>query len=47
MNDIERTLRASAVSLPEPPQGLGDRLAELAANEELLDVAYAHADSPL
>ena len=47
MSEIESTLRRSAESLPEPPVGLEDRVAERAAAEGLLDVAYAYADSPL
>jgi methylated-DNA-[protein]-cysteine S-methyltransferase len=46
MNDIEKTLREGAATLPTaPPDGGG--LAERAVAEGLLDVAYATADSPL
>lgn len=48
MNDIETTLRDSAAGLPEAaPPDLDRQLAERAAAEGLLDVAYATADSPL
>jgi methylated-DNA-[protein]-cysteine S-methyltransferase len=44
-NDIETALRGSAA--PEPPAGFRERLAQRAAAEGLLDVAYATVDSPL
>jgi methylated-DNA-[protein]-cysteine S-methyltransferase len=44
MNDIEAILRNS---LPDAPAGLTSDLAERAAAEGLLDVAYATVDSPL
>ena len=48
MNDIETTLRKSAAGLPRTaPDELDTLLAERAAAEGLLDVAYASADSPL
>ena len=43
MNEIERTLRGAAAGLPEAPAFLAERAAE----EGLLDVAYASVDSPL
>ena len=43
--DIETTLRESAAGLAEPPSA--DLLAERAAAEGLLDVAYSIVDSPL
>jgi methylated-DNA-[protein]-cysteine S-methyltransferase len=48
MNDIETALRKSAGGLPAaaPPE-LDRLLAQRAADEGLLDVAYATADSPL
>ena len=46
MNEIEKTLREAAATLPAAPPGDG-RLAERARDEGLLDVAYATADSPL
>jgi methylated-DNA-[protein]-cysteine S-methyltransferase len=47
MNDLERTLRREAAALPAEPPGLAERLAARAADEGLLDVAYAWVDSPL
>jgi methylated-DNA-[protein]-cysteine S-methyltransferase len=48
MNDIETALRRSASGLADPMPGDLDRLlAERAAEEGLLDVAYATTDSPL
>ena len=48
MNDVERTLREAARELPAaPPVATTRRLAERAADEGLLDVAYATVDSPL
>ncbi|MGH2804123.1 MAG: methylated-DNA--[protein]-cysteine S-methyltransferase [Thermoleophilaceae bacterium] len=46
--DLEAALRGSAAALPEstPPE-LDRRVAERAADEDLLDVAYATIDSPL
>ena len=41
--DIETTLRDAAAALPGPPPALAER----AAAEGLLDVAYASVDSPL
>jgi methylated-DNA-[protein]-cysteine S-methyltransferase len=45
VNDIETALRDSLPAAA--PAGLDEALAERAAAEELLDVAYATADSPL
>jgi methylated-DNA-[protein]-cysteine S-methyltransferase len=47
MNELERALRESARELPGPPEALHDDLPERAADEGLLDVAYAAVDSPL
>jgi len=47
MNDLERTLREKARGLPAEPAEAGAVLAERAAAEGLLDVAYAAVDSPL
>jgi methylated-DNA-[protein]-cysteine S-methyltransferase len=48
MNDMLDALREGSRALPaEPPVGLDLRLAERAAGEGLLDVAYAGVDSPL
>jgi methylated-DNA-[protein]-cysteine S-methyltransferase len=48
MNDFERTLREAVGSLPaQPPVAAGRQLAERAAADGLLDVAYASVDSPL
>ena len=48
MNDFESALRQAVGSLPaEPPAAAGDDLAERAAADGLLDVAYATVDSPL
>ena len=46
MNEIERTLREAAATLPAAPADDAG-LAERAGAEGLLDVAYAIADSPL
>jgi len=48
MNDVLSALKRSSGSLPaELPPDLGPRLADRAARERLLDVAYASVDSPL
>jgi methylated-DNA-[protein]-cysteine S-methyltransferase len=48
MNDILRALERSSGALPaEVPPELGPRIAERAARDRLLDVAYARVDSPL
>jgi methylated-DNA-[protein]-cysteine S-methyltransferase len=48
MNDFERMLRDAAGTLPAAPGAAAtERLAERAAAEGLLDVAYASVDSPL
>ena len=48
MNGMDRALKEAALALPEgPPAELGRRLAERAGEEGLLDIAYAHVDSPL
>jgi methylated-DNA-[protein]-cysteine S-methyltransferase len=48
MNDMLDAIRDGSRALPaEPPAGLDMRLAERAAGEGLLDVAYAGVDSPL
>jgi methylated-DNA-[protein]-cysteine S-methyltransferase len=48
MNDIEQTLRGAAADLPAAaPIDTDQALAERAAAEGLLDVAYASVDSPL
>lgn len=48
MNDFESALRQAAGSLPaEPPASAGAKLADRAAADGLLDVAYATVDSPL
>jgi methylated-DNA-[protein]-cysteine S-methyltransferase len=45
---LEAALRSSAAALPDAPsRELDRRIAERAAGEELLDVAYATVDSPL
>src|ERR671915_437531 len=45
---LEAALRSSAAALPDAPSPeLDRRIAERAAGEELLDVAYATVDSPL
>jgi methylated-DNA-[protein]-cysteine S-methyltransferase len=45
---LEAALRRSAAALPEAPSHeLDERIVERAADEELLDVAYATVDSPL
>jgi methylated-DNA-[protein]-cysteine S-methyltransferase len=48
MNDFESALRRAVGGLPaEPPAAAGAKLAERAAADGLLDVAYASVDSPL
>ncbi len=48
MSEIEHRLRESAGSLPEDvPPALEQRLAERAARDGLLDVAYTELDSPV
>jgi len=48
MKEIEYALREDAARLPEGlPAELGQRLAEEAAREGLLDVAYTEVDSPI
>jgi methylated-DNA-[protein]-cysteine S-methyltransferase len=48
MNEIEEMLRRDASRLPsEVPVALHENLAERAAKEGLLDVAYAELDSPI
>ena len=48
MKDIERALERSATGLPEDaPAGLARRAAERAAEEGVVDVAYAPVDTPL
>jgi methylated-DNA-[protein]-cysteine S-methyltransferase len=48
MNDFERALQVAVGSLPaQPPAASGRELAERAAADGLLDVAYASVDSPL
>jgi methylated-DNA-[protein]-cysteine S-methyltransferase len=47
MSEIERTLRESAATLPDLPDELAEAVTERAADEGLLDVAYAVADSPM
>jgi methylated-DNA-[protein]-cysteine S-methyltransferase len=48
MNEIEDTLRRSVDGLPtEVPPELRERLERRAADEGLLDVAYAEVDSPI
>ena len=48
MNDFERALEVAVGSLPaQPPAASGRELAERAAADGLLDVAYASVDSPL
>jgi methylated-DNA-[protein]-cysteine S-methyltransferase len=45
---LERLLKDSATALPEgPPEGALDAIARRAADEGLLDVAYASVDSPV
>jgi methylated-DNA-[protein]-cysteine S-methyltransferase len=46
-SDLERTIRSAARGLAGPAADLGERLAARAADERLLDVAYASVDSPL
>jgi len=46
-SDLERALRSAAGGLAAPADELGDRLVARAAEEGLLDVAYASVDSPL
>jgi methylated-DNA-[protein]-cysteine S-methyltransferase len=48
MNELESALRRAAADLPaEPPDAAAQELADRAAAEDLLDVAYATTDSPL
>ena len=47
MSDIETALRDAAAGLAEPPAALSDELARRAADEGLVDVAYASVDSPV
>ena len=48
MNDFERALEVAVGSLPaQPPTASGRELAERAAADGLLDLAYASVDSPL
>jgi methylated-DNA-[protein]-cysteine S-methyltransferase len=48
MNDFESALRQAVGSLPaEAPAAAGQKLADRAAADGLLDVAYASVDSPL
>ena len=47
MNEIERALRSAAADLPEDAPALQAAVADRAALEGLLDVAYASVDSPL
>jgi methylated-DNA-[protein]-cysteine S-methyltransferase len=48
MNDFERALQVAVGRLPaQPPAASGRELAERAAADGLLDVAYASVDSPL
>jgi methylated-DNA-[protein]-cysteine S-methyltransferase len=48
MNELESALRQAAADLPaEPPEAAVLDLADRAAAEDLLDVAYATTDSPL
>jgi methylated-DNA-[protein]-cysteine S-methyltransferase len=48
MNDFDDALRQAARSLPRrPPAALGTKVAERAAANGLLDVAYTTVDSPL
>jgi methylated-DNA-[protein]-cysteine S-methyltransferase len=48
MNDIETLLRKGAANLPgDIPPELEQRLAERAAQEGLIDIAYAELDSPV
>lgn len=47
MNELERALKQAAHALPGEPPSIGERLAGLAAERGVLDVAYAHVDSPL
>jgi methylated-DNA-[protein]-cysteine S-methyltransferase len=48
MNDFERALQVAVGSLPaQPPAASGRELAQRAAADGLLDVAYASVDSPL
>src|SRR5215211_1282712 len=48
MNEIEEALRSDAARLPAgPSEALQKSLAERAAAEGLLDVAYAELDSPI
>ena len=45
--DLQRAIRSAAGELSGPPGDLASRLAARAAEEGLLDVAYASVDSPL
>ena len=48
MNQMDRALKEAALALPDgPPPELARRLADQAGDEGLLDIAYAHVDSPL
>ncbi|MBD0283423.1 MAG: methylated-DNA--[protein]-cysteine S-methyltransferase [Thermoleophilaceae bacterium] len=48
MNDLDTVLRRAAASLPaQPPAAAARDVADRAAGEGLLDVAYAVVDSPL
>jgi methylated-DNA-[protein]-cysteine S-methyltransferase len=47
VNEVERALRQAGHALPAEPPGTGERLAGLAAERGLLDVAYALVDCPL
>jgi len=46
-SDLESAIRSAARGLAGPSGDLGERLAARAADEGLLDVAYASVDSPL
>jgi methylated-DNA-[protein]-cysteine S-methyltransferase len=48
MNDLDAVLRRAAETLPaQPPSAAARGIADRAADDELLDVAYAVVDSPL
>lgn len=48
MKELESAIRRAAADLPaEPPAAAAEELADRAAVEDLLDVAYATTDSPL
>jgi methylated-DNA-[protein]-cysteine S-methyltransferase len=47
MNDLDAVLRRAAETLPAQPPAAARDIAERAADEGLLDVAYAVVDSPL